>query len=525
MSWFYPIWGDSIESILAARYLMVGLSAPILATTYLLGRQLYGHSVGLLSVVLLSFTLAFLEKTIEIRPDVPEVACWMAGLMILVRAVRTGGWAAYGFAGLALGSALMFSQKAIFGVIGVLAALAWMHFDRRFEGRVRLGTTALFWVGCALPGVVTMLYFATHGALGAFIEQSVTMNTQWQYRFSPQIYFSQIVRESPLQVSLGIGGWVLALMGLRRSERLHTGALIPVAGTGATMIGLFIIPVPYLQFFQLLLPLWCIYAAGVLWRWIEAPPLAQLARCWNHSDQGVQRWFWAASSLLVAILFLAGLAYSVSETGSDQPPWIWTLMLAGVPLMWLRSGWQRSLSLACLLGAGVLWTPIGELGPVAWAPVAILAALAYGKKPRLQALALVLGAVIAFPLVSMARQTQRHGNQKLLNVIQYVLDNTEADEPVLTSWRGSAPFRPHAYFYFFLHEELQLILGTEELSAELLELLKETKPRFIEFDDAFRLLDRKLIRYVVNHYETTGMGVILKRRPDEDFRRRVLSVD
>jgi hypothetical protein len=41
------------------------------------------------------------------------------------------------------------------------------------------------------------------------------------------------------------------------------------------------------------------------------------------------------------------------------------------------------------------------------------------------------------------------------------------------------------------------------------------------------LLDRKLIRYVVNHYEPTGMGVILKRRPDEDFRRRrrVLSVD
>jgi hypothetical protein len=64
------------------------------------------------------------------------------------------------------------------------------------------------------------------------------------------------------------------------------------------------------------------------------------------------------------------------------------------------------------------------------------------------------------------------------------------------------------------------MLGKEKLSAELLDLLKETKPRLIEFDDAFRLLDPKLIRYVVNHYESTGMGVMLKRRSDDDFRRR-----
>jgi hypothetical protein len=39
-------------------------------------------------------------------------------------------------------------------------------------------------------------------------------------------------------------------------------------------------------------------------------------------------------------------------------------------------------------------------------------------------------------------------------------------------------------------------------------------------DHTFQLLDPKLIRYVVNHYESTGMGVMLKRRSDDDFRRR-----
>jgi len=37
------------------------------------------------------------------------------------------------------------------------------------------------------------------------------------------------------------------------------------------------------------------------------------------------------------------------------------------------------------------------------------------------------------------------------------------------------------------------MVGKKELSAQLLELLKETKPRFVELDNAFRLLDRKLI--------------------------------
>jgi hypothetical protein len=449
--------------------------------------------------------------------------------VLLALAVRAGDvahagqarrLAAYGFSGLALGSALMFSQKAIFGVIGVLVALAWMHFDRRFQGRVQPRTTALFLAGCALPGAATMLYFATQGALGPFVEYNFAMNSEWKFSFSPWVYLSQIVRQSPLQVSFGIGGWVLAVLGLRHRERLQGGALILIAGTGATMIGLFIVPVPYLQFFQLLLPLWCIYAAALLWRWMQAPGFAQLARRWSHPDQNVQRLFWGVGGLIVAALFVASLAYSVSESKSDQPAWIWALMIAGIPLMGLRAGWQRSLSLACLLGAGASLTPLQDLGPVVWAPVVGLAAFAYGKQLRLQALALILCAVIAFPLVVMARQTQKHGNSQLLSVIQYVLDNTEPDEPVLTSWRGSAPFRPHAHFYFFLHEELQLMLGKEKLSAELLDLLKETKPRFIEFDDAFRLLDPKLIRYVLNHYESTGMGVMLKRRSDDDFRRR-----
>jgi hypothetical protein len=157
---------------------------------------------------------------------------------------------------------------------------------------------------------------------------------------------------------------------------------------------------------------------------------------------------------------------------------------------------------------------------MAWAPVVVLGAFAYGKRARRQSLALILTAVIALPIVVMAEQSQRPGNQRLHKVIQYVLDNTEPDEPVLTSWRGSAPFRPHAYFYFFLHEELQLMIGREKLSAELLDLLKKEEPRFVEFDDAFRLLDPELIRYVATHYEPTGVGVLLKRRPDEDLQRR-----
>ena len=320
----------------------------------------------------------------------------------------------------------MFSEKAIFGVLGATGALFWMAFDRRFSATAGPREALSFLIGCALPGAVTMLVLAAHGALGAFVENAVLMNLAWKFRFSPWIYGSQILRESPLQVALGAAGFALALWGLRGGDGIERGALIPLAATGATMLGVFLVPVPYLQFFLLLLPLGCTYAAGLLGRWIDAPTAGGAARTWP------------------------------------------------------RRGWQRSVGLSLLVTAA-----------------------------------------IALPTLEMVRESQREGNRRLLRVIQYVLDHTEPDEPVLTSWRGSAPFRPHAFRYFFLHEEIQLMLGREKLSADLLELLRNEKPRLLEFDDAFRLLDRELIRYVVEHYEPTGMGVVLERRAMPRQRRRV----
>ena len=101
LSWLYPVWGDSIETIFAGRYLMLLFSMLILYLTYRIGKLLYDTDVGLLAVLLLSYTGAFVEKALEIRPDVPATVCALIGVAAAIHAIRSGRLYQYAISGFA----------------------------------------------------------------------------------------------------------------------------------------------------------------------------------------------------------------------------------------------------------------------------------------------------------------------------------------------------------------------------------------------------------------------------------------
>jgi len=100
-----------------------------------------------------------------------------------------------------------------------------------------------------------------------------------------------------------------------------------------------------------------------------------------------------------------------------------------------------------------------------------------------------------------------------------VLETTDADDAVLTGWRGSAAFRPHAYFYPFLHAELQMMLSDAQRGADVVEALERVRPELVEYDRAVRALEPVVQDYVRRHYRPTGVGVFWRRRPDAEAGR------
>ncbi len=86
--------------------------------TFLLGRRYGGPSVAWVATALLSTNIVFVSRTLEIRPDVPAVALWIASQYALFAALsptgdQRGRRLLFATSGLLLGGTLVFTQKAL----------------------------------------------------------------------------------------------------------------------------------------------------------------------------------------------------------------------------------------------------------------------------------------------------------------------------------------------------------------------------------------------------------------------------
>ena len=95
--------------------------------------------------------------------------------------------------------------------------------------------------------------------------------------------------------------------------------------------------------------------------------------------------------------------------------------------------------------------------------------------------------------------------------VEYVLANTRPDEPVFDGYTGHGVFRPHAYFYWFLHQEIQAMLPESDKSVRLIAALEARRPAMAIADNWVATLPMEVQTYLANHYEGTTPFAELKR--------------
>jgi hypothetical protein len=112
------------------------------------------------------------------------------------------------------------------------------------------------------------------------------------------------------------------------------------------------------------------------------------------------------------------------------------------------------------------------------------------------------------------REAFHDRNDLQLARLGFVYDRTTPGDPVMDGWEGMGVFRPHAFRYFFLHEETLAMLPTAELDAYLDALESGAiRPRLIALDKNLRALGPRFLAFVTAHYTTSdGFFYVARER-------------
>jgi len=389
--------------LLLGRMLSLLLTILSVALTVAIGRRLVDRRTGLLAGLLLLGQPVFLQKSLEMRPDMLGLPFLLGGLWLSVAALRRHeqgrpSWRTFFAGGLSLGGAVMCTQKMLFVFPGMFGALGlWVLFAGP-RPLTRALAVVVMLAGVAVPCLATWAAFAHVGAGGAFITNNFLLNAGWKHTVTGQ-FLKLLETSAPVLV---LAAWAVVLF-LRRFLRRSGpslprdyGQLVLACALIGLFLGVLVIPVAQRQYYLMPLPLSCFFGAR-------------------------------------GVLFLVDRAR---------------------------------------------------------------------RKKRAAIIAAVALAVL--PLIALG-QDYANPNDEQLARLHHVFDTTKPTDLVMDGWEGTGVFRPHAFYYYFIHEELLPMLSPARLDAYLTQLeTGAVRPKLIAVDENLTALGPRFLAFVKSHYKAEG---------------------
>jgi hypothetical protein len=467
---------QAISFIFFARFWMWIFTGVIFWLTFILGKQVKNPWVAWLGTLFLATTPMFLGKCLEIRPDVLATLLWLACLTCVIRGMRSEGRSLWGFAwsGFFLGLGVMCTQKMLFAIPGLAATMGWYVWRQK----KCQSTKGHFWIlfsqiaGFCLPVLMILGYIAMRHGLSQFIEYNFTMNLTRRIRFAPYAHLSMLFSQSPLLVVFGIAGFLRTVSNLfqRKSQGSHPsreGDVLLALNTTGLIAGLFLNPAPHRQAFLPFLPLMAILASI---------SVAQIAKTAVELKGG--------ASLRIRSLGFEGVA----------------LVIFILTKLWMDLSSYRP----GLVEQGFYITMIGT--PLL---IGIVMISGHGRK-------WVVGIVLAALCVHFSLQLKgmfEFRNKETLSEIRYVLVNSRPDETVMDGWTGLGVFRPHAWFFYFLHIQMREMMTRDQFESLYQDLRSgRVAPRLILFDHDMHSLSPEITVFFEQHYASVGLPNIWVRK-------------
>jgi hypothetical protein len=258
---------DSAQHFLIfARALSLVLTTLSAMLAFLVGRLGANRKVGLLAALLLVGQPVVIQKTLEIRPDVPALPFFLGGLWFLLRGLLAEEPAAkprlrwFLGGGLCLGAAIMCTQKMLFVLPGALTGLgiwAIAGGKSRLLRRSHAGLVTL--LGTVVPGALTWAGFALCGGGHQFIQNNFLLNAGWKMHSNE--YLMVTLETSWPMLLLCLLGATVSLYRFYRAKQRRFGDILLLCTLGSLVAGILVVPAAYKQYYLPPLAIACVFAA------------------------------------------------------------------------------------------------------------------------------------------------------------------------------------------------------------------------------------------------------------------------
>ena len=252
--------GYSIQTVILLRMTMFGLTIGIACMTYLIAQRVTSSQrASLLSVLLLLSMVMFVEKSIEIRPDVPQVLLGLISVYFFMSFIQVQQDKYIVLAGITASVSFLFLQKSLFLLLAYGVLLCYGLLRRR----IPLRSIVYFVVSFSPPAILLLSYLLLTGTVEEYVLTNWLVNMHWLQAFSPFRYLS---RSFASQNALF---WLLSpiSVGMIILAKKTDHALRATAFIGAVLLlWVFFIRPPFRQCYMFAIPLLCVVTGCFLER-------------------------------------------------------------------------------------------------------------------------------------------------------------------------------------------------------------------------------------------------------------------
>ncbi len=268
LGWLISIFSESVNMVLAARGLSLMMALGIVWITYRIGTLRYTREIALLAVFLLTTTFIFLDKVLEVRPDVPQALSGLIAIFFWLQYDENKKRGYLILTAFALFVSFLFLQKAVF----LIALLGLYTLYRLIKKTLPFADFLLLWGILSSFLLFVVGYLVQTGIWSEYFFLNWTVNTRLLNTFSPleYLWFSMIENPVLWLVYFGGSGWFLITKKIQLISYLALGLLMSV----------FLARTPFAQYYLMALPLVSLIAAEtsilLMRRFKEVPVLCLL---------------------------------------------------------------------------------------------------------------------------------------------------------------------------------------------------------------------------------------------------------
>jgi Dolichyl-phosphate-mannose-protein mannosyltransferase len=327
----FPYFEEGVPLMMFVRGIMSTVGLLIVWLTYRIARFDHDRFTSLLCALVLSFSVLFIQKTIEIRPDQFLVILWLASVWIYIRffSMSKNGLHLIA-AGLLLGMGMLFSPKALLCFAAFTLTFAAnsissiISSESKREGSPISGTTRVYRfhtffrvirdclyyaLGFLIPISACALFFWQKKSLGMLVDSTILENLDYP-NFRRPTYLLSL--QHIVLFLIAFAGMIVCFLerNIHRST-YRSRFLIGVVCFILMFIFLFLMPAQFQQSALVFVPFLAIYAGIALKKSAEPVIVGERSLTWKQKSL-------LAFTLLTGVLIPCGsLFVKQPTTGSN----------------------------------------------------------------------------------------------------------------------------------------------------------------------------------------------------------------